>query len=333
MKKILLTIPLLLASTAFAKVDVSGYITPIIQSGAMTPSDDFKNEISVKNAAVEFSGEVNKNLTATVVLWADQDQIENNSYSLIDEAYMTQTFGNGHIKVGKSYLPFGDLGTSFVHYTEVYNAANTQADILEGGYTYMGVTAKVYTYESPAWKSGEKEGLNSYGAQLEYENKMVSLKLGYRTNLAGKLGATGAVKKTPGAYIAAARVNYMGFGLFAEYLSSLGEYDVADFTYVKGKVTPSVANIELTYSYEIMGKMFDIGVGYQMVDDVPVAAGSANLSIKPTEVITAGLNFHVDENAILKLEHKRTTDEKTDKGGATDGHTSCLTTLAYELTF
>lgn len=348
MKKLILPAALLLSSAAFAKIEMSGYITPAFKMGADSASDAYTNELYIDDVSVVFEGQVNDNLTGTFALWAKQDVIEDTTlYSLVDEAYLTQKMGDAYLKGGWSYLPFGDTSTMFLTDSATYQFGTMQRTMIEAGYDWKGLSVKAFAYNRPQWavKADEKAGLNSYGANVSYEHEMFTVGAGYISNMAGAyllgLDDSGTLEKVVGAYSVNGSFNYMGFSLLASYMMASGDFNTADAKYTKNgadkKITPSALNLELGYTYAVMGKDVTVGVGYQMQNGVTSFnddSGNATTQyLLPTQILLAGANIAMDANSTVKLEYRQATDEKADKGGQTDGHTASKFSLAYNLNF
>lgn len=339
MKKLLVPAALLLSSAAMAKIEMSGYMTPAFKMGADSASDSYTNELYIDDASVVFEGQVNENLTGTFALWAKQDVIDDAKlYSLLDEAYLTHKMGDAYVKGGWSYLPFANTSTMFLTDATTWQFGTMQRTMIEAGYGWNGLSVKAFGYNRPAWavKEGDKAGLNSYGASVNYEQEMFSVGAGYISNMSGAylldLDDTSAgLQKVIGAYAVNGTFNYMGFSLLASYVMATGDYNLADAKYTKDgedkKVSPYALNLELGYTYPVMGKKVTVGVGYQTQE------GTSDNALLPTTIMLAGANIAMDDNSTVKVEYRQAKDEKANKGGATDGHTASKFSLAYNINF
>ncbi len=340
MKKTSIALLMLLSSTAFAKVNVSGVITPTIKSGAASASDAHTLDIEMADAQLNFEAEIKKDLTATLVIYADQEALEDSSaYSLVDEAYIVQKIGDASIKVGRSYINFGSQETNFISDPTTLEFGEVQTEVVEANYEKMGFTGAIFTYEASAWEDG-KEGLNSYGASLGYENDYFALGASYISNMSNSEfleDLSGKVESMPAAYAVYGKANYKGLAIMAEYMSAVDSFNNAEFTYSKNgvdqEVTPSTLNLEIAYTHPVMGKDVTVATGYQMNSEIGTEATSGDKVLAPTQVLLAGASVDIYEGANLAVEYRQATDEKSNKGGATDGHTAHMTTLAYSLEF
>ena len=76
MKKLMLPLALLLSQATLAKVEVSGFITPSLKFGSDSASDSYKKTLEMIDAGVTFEGEIKENLSATIELLADQENLD-----------------------------------------------------------------------------------------------------------------------------------------------------------------------------------------------------------------------------------------------------------------
>lgn len=336
MKNLIICAAILLSTAAVADLEISGVITPTIKSGSTSASEAHITNFEVADAQLEFVGQVNSNLTGTLIFFADQEYMDDpTSYSLIDEAYLTQNIFDLSIKFGRSYLPFGSQETSFISDPVTLTFGEVQTDLLELSTEKWGLSGAIYTYAASAWEDGEKEGLNSYGATLAYEHKHFALGASYLSNMSksGILDLTGVVNKMPGAYALFGKGNYKGVSLLAEYMSALSSFDSGEYTYTKNgvdrEVTPSVFNVEVAYTRTLFGKEVSIAMGHQFNYEV----ATSDKVLAPAVVFLTGISVNIYEGANLALEYRQATDHKATEGGATDEHTAQMTTLAYSIEF
>ena len=336
MKKLMLPLALLLSQATLAKVEVSGFITPSLKFGSDSASDSYEKTLEMIDAGVTFEGEIKENLSATIALLADQENLDQaDAFSLVDEAYMTQKWSNGlSLKAGRSYLNFGNFDTAFITDTTTLSFGEIQTNLVELGHEYNGLNYAVYAYNTSAdhVEAGDKAGLNSYGATASYERDNLMVGASYLSNIAPTAlyeFDNSQLKKVVGAYSIFGKVNMHGLGIYASYMSGLKNFNKEDASYVTGekKFNPMALNIEASYAHELMGKEWTVALGYQKQE------GVANDLLLPSTILLAGLSVAVDEKATVALEYRHAMDKKTSDGGATDEKEAGKTTLAYQLSF
>ena len=337
MKKLMLPLALLLSQAALAKVEVSGFITPSLKFGSDSASDSYKKTLEMIDAGVTFEGEIKENLSATIALLADQENLDQaDAFSLVDEAYMTQKWSNGlSLKAGRSYLNFGNFDTAFITDPTTLSFGEIQTNLVELGHEYHGFSYALYAYNTASHQveEGDKAGLNSYGATASYEQEHFMVGTSYLSNISPsalvELDDTKQLKKTVGAYSVFGKVNFQGLGIYAAYMSGLKDFDKGDVSYMSGekKLNPMALNLEASYAHEVMGKEWTLALGYQKQEGVVDAA------LMPSTILLAGLSVAIDEKATVALEYRHAIDKKESDGGATDEKEAGKTTLAYQLAF
>lgn len=337
MKKLMLPLVLLLSQSAFAKIEMSGFITPSIKFGGDSASDSYEQTFEMIDAGITFEGEIKENLTATVAILADQENLDDASaFSLIDEAYFSQQWQSRlSLKAGRSYINFGNYDTALISDPATLIFGEVQTNLIELGHTYKGFNYSIYAYNTASHQveEGEKAGINAYGVSASYEVENYTLGASYVSNIAPSssvdLDDTKQLQKQVGAYALYGKIQLQGFGIYASYMQGTDDFDLEDASYLSGtkKFNPMALNVETTYAHELMGKEWTFALSYQK------QKGLTDGTLMPSTILLAGLNIALDENTQLALEYRHAMDEKQSDGGATDEKKAAKTTLAYKLSF
>lgn len=344
MKKLMLSIALLLSGHAMAKVELSGFVTPSLKMGSDSTSESYETKLEMIDAGITIEGEVRPGLSGTIALVSEQENLDDaSSFSLIDEAYLTQSWEFGTaLKAGRSYLNFGNYETAFISDPSTLLFGEIQTNLLELSYSKNGFNTALYFYNSDEShvKEGDKGGLSSYGATASYQTENATLGLSYISNMAGSslvdLDSSKKMKKVIGAYSAFAHLKLNSIGISAALMQALNSFDPADASYMMGtkKIRPMAINIELNYSYEL----WTASLGWQKQKGIVARDADDNYSLNeavllPSTIYLAQIAVAIDENAKLSLEHRLALDEKAADGGASDEGQAAKTTLAYNLAF
>lgn len=280
-------------------------------------------------ATVELSAEarINDWTRAQLVLLYEEDGTEP-----MDLDVGTLTFGNPDaspwfLTGGRQYVPFGRFETGMVSDPLTLELGETWESALRVGFASEGPYGSVYLFNGDVDEGAREDRADSYGAQLGWasgdaENGF-DLGLSWIANLADSdtlqetdnaaasgILADGVVERVAGAALHA--VYHAGpFTLIGEYVGATAEFDPADLTFAGAGARPAAWNLEVDYTFDLLGREASIAVGHQRSDEalgigLPRARSLATLSIG------------VLEKAAVSFEYALAEDYATTDGGSSD---------------
>jgi hypothetical protein len=265
-----------------------------------------------------------------VLLWEEDDteQVE------VDEG--TITLGNTEISpfyltTGKFAVPFGTYETTMISDPLTLEIGETPQSAVQVGLEHpSGFRGSIYTFNGDIDEDGEDDTIKCFGANVGYGLEVGRLGLeidaGWINNIADSDGLGGwiednglALEEYAGGFTGQVIATVAPFTLIGEYVAATD--DIA-FTNNPDQEAPSAYNIEIGYSFELMGKEFTLGVAYQGTDNCG--------GILPETRLLASMGVGLGENVGVALEYAHDEDYDVSDGGTGDEADMVTVQLAVE---
>jgi hypothetical protein len=257
-----------------------------------------------------------------------------------------------YFTAGQIYVPFGAYETNLVSDPLTLEIGETRETAAQLGFVYEGFSGSVYAFNGDNKVDGENE-IGGWGANLAYAMETDTLTwtvgVGYindlgdsdslhdtvadnreavleELDLAGDPAAdtfsTDPVDRTAG-WTANLAVIYGDFNFIAEYLSATDDFDSDSLSFRDSGARPSAWNIEVAYSFDVLGKESVAAVAYQGTDE------AVALEL-PKESWLVGWSIGIFDNTALSFEYRYDTDYSTSEGGTGDNGSTVIAQLAVE---
>ncbi|MDL2269599.1 LbtU family siderophore porin [Desulfosarcina sp. OttesenSCG-928-A07] len=260
-----------------------------------------------------------------------------------DEAYVT--LGNVDkfplfFSLGLLYVPFGDFSTHMLQdpFTQVLGETNDAGAVL--GYSQFGLTASVFAYNGMDEEDSDNDTINAYGAALSYgfedDNKTFNAGVAWISNIADSVELSDYIHdalqdagQDPdyfpdeiSAMAAYVNATWGPFGMIAEYVKALDDFDEFFANGSGGDLEPAALTTELSYTTSFFDLETVFALGYQQSWD----AGG----FLPEHRYIGVVSFGIFEGTTLSFEYYYDEDYDTgDNGTDNNGH-AFTTRVAYE---
>jgi hypothetical protein len=257
-----------------------------------------------------------------------------------------------YLTAGQIYVPFGVYETNLVSDPLTLEIGETRETTALLGVEYQGIGASVYGFNGDNKLNGDSR-ISSWGANLSYaweqDDVAVAASAGWINNLGDSDSlqdtlsdnrnatfeelleaedpradtfSTDPVNRTAG-WTAAIGVVVGQFNFIGEYLSATDNFDPDSLSFKDNGAEPSAWNIELGYSFPVLGKETVAAVAYQGTDEA--------LALElPKESWLVGWSIGIFENTALSFEYRHDSDYDEDDGGTGESGNSFVAQLAVE---
>ena len=293
--------------------------------------DENTSDITLATVEVGLEAKVCDWAVANVVLlWQEDDtpQVE------VDEG--TITLGNTektpiYLAAGKFVVPFGSYETNMISDPLTLEIGETPQSAVQLGLEHpSGFTASVYTFNGDIDEDGEDDKIKCFGANVGYglegDNMAIDIGAGWINNIADSDGLGGWIddsgfnlKDYVGGLTGHVILTFTPFMVIGEYVAAM---DDIEFTNNPKLESPSAYNIELGYTFELMGKETTLGVAYQGTDKCG--------GILPETRLVASIGVGLGENVAVALEYAHNDDYDVSDGGTGDEADIFTVQLALE---
>lgn len=260
------------------------------------------------------------------------------------------------LTAGQLYVPFGAYETNLVSDPLTLEIGETRETTARVGFVYQGFSGSVYGFNGDNQIDG-KDQINNWGANLSFAQESEDLTWAVGASYINNLGDSDSLQDTiadnrteavleaqeaaatdPNVLVPSAdptdRVDgwtanfgviYKNFNFIAEYLTAAGKFDPIDLARENNGVIrgakPSAWNLELGYSFPVLGKESTAAVAYQESKD---ALGLA----LPKSRLLVGWSVEVYKFTSLSFEYHRDNDYETSEGGTGDSSDTYTAQLA-----
>jgi hypothetical protein len=265
-----------------------------------------------------------------VLLWQEDDtpQVE------VDEGTITLVNTERspfYLTAGKFAVPFGAYETNMISDPLTLEIGETYQSAVQAGLEHpSGFRGSAYTFNGDIDEDGEDDTITCFGANvgygLEVGNIGLDIGAGWINNIADSDGLGGwiddsglTLKEYPGGFTGHVVVTVAPFMVIGEYVAAM---DDLAFTNDPKQEAPSAYNIELGYTFALMGKESTVGVAYQGTDNCG--------GIVPETRLIASIGVSIGENVGVALEYARDEDYEVRDGGTGDEADVITAQLALE---
>jgi hypothetical protein len=321
-----------------SSVSISG----LVQVETRFHEDYEGNETSdfvVDEFALGIEAQANKYVKAQMGFLYEEDATDLE----IDEAFIT--LGNEtelpfYFSVGQLYVPFGHFESHMISDPLTLEIGEAREKAAQLGFETHGLYGSVYIFNGMTQDSAEDK-IDHYGANLGFANETETLSydlgVGYISDMGDSDGISGALEGVaPGGELSeladydyvdglAAHLlfNIGPVSLIGEYLTALDDFN-ADHVAFKGEgAEPKAWNVELGYTFNIVGKETTFALGYQGTDE------AVAIELPETRIL-AGLSMGVYKNTTVSVEYAHDEDYDVSDGGTGEEAKSVILQLAVE---
>lgn len=321
------------------KIEGTGVPGGLSFSGAVEVEAGFANgygdvntsDITLATVELGLEAEVCDWAAANVVLLWEEDDTEQVE---VDEG--TITLGNTekspfYLTAGKFVVPFGNYETNMISDPLTLEIGETSQSAMQLGLEHpSGFTASVYTFNGDIDEDGEDDKIKCFGANagyaLEGDSMSVDIGAGWINNIADSNGLgdwigdnSYTLKDYVGGFTGYVILNFSSFMVIGEYVAAM---DDLEFTNNPKLESPSAYNIELGYTFGIMGKETTLGIAYQGTDKCG--------GILPETRLVASIGVGLGDNVGVALEYAHDDDYSKTDGGTGDEADIITVQLAIE---
>jgi len=321
------------------KIKSSGLLEGVSFSGVLEVEAGFENGYGDVNTSDITLATVELGLEAEVCDWAvanlvllweedDTEQVE------VDEGSIT--FGNAeksplYLTAGKFVVPFGTYETTMISDPLTLELGETPQSAVQVGLEHpSGLSASVYSFNGDIDEDGEDDTVKCFGADVGYGLEVGTIGLaigaGWINNIADSDGLGGwieenkfTLKEYAAGFTGHVVVTVMPFMVIGEYVAATD--DIA-FTNNPKQQAPSAYNIEIGYTFELMGKDATLGIAYQGTDNCG--------GILPETRLIASMGVGLGEQVGIALEYAHNEDYDVSQGGTGDEADIVTVQLAIE---
>jgi hypothetical protein len=228
-------------------------------------------------------------------------------------------------------VPFGTYETTMISDPLTLEIGETpQSAALVGLEHPSGLSASVYSFNGDIDEDGEDDTIKCFGADVGYglEAGTIGLAIGagWINNIADSDGLGGwieenkfTLKEYAAGFTGHVVITVAPFTVIGEYVAAMD--DIA-FTNNPKQEAPSAYNIELGYTFELMGKESTLGVAYQGTDSCG--------GILPEMRTLASIGVGLVGNVGVALEYAHDEDYDVSQGGTGDEADIVTVQLAIE---
>lgn len=252
----------------------------------------------------------------------------------LEEAYVRIANFNEspvYAELGRQYIEFNHYNTHPIirSLDQVLSESNQTVGEI-GVVTPQGFHASLYGFDNQLANDSNEDNGN-FGLGVGYSQDMDQMKFdvgaGYLYNMAGGVSdvtasintvhssfgnPTGMYYSVVGGGALWGKVQSGPFGLKANYVSAMSDFDVRDLPYINGATLagakPWAFGIQGDYGFNAIGKQHDVYLGYQKGHDMVALA-------TPKDRVLVGYNVGIVKNADVGLEYAHDQDYDTNEGG------------------
>jgi len=254
--------------------------------------------------------------------------------------------------VGQVYVPFGAYETNLVSDPLTLEIGETRETAAELGFVHQGFGGSVYGFNGDHKLNGDNR-ISSWGANLSYAWEQDDITVAGGVGWINNLGDSDSLQDTvadnrnatfdelvegedpradsfstdpidrTGGWTANLAVIVGQFNFIGEYLSATDDFDPDSLSYKDHGARPSAWNIELGYSFPVLGKETVAAVAYQGTDE------AVGLEL-PKESWLIGWSIGLFDNTALSFEYRNDSDYSEGEGGTGDSGNSFVAQLAVE---
>ncbi|MCL5260493.1 MAG: LbtU family siderophore porin, partial [Gammaproteobacteria bacterium] len=223
--------------------------------------------------------------TAVMIFTYDNNRVANlplvtNSRVQISRGFVTLGDLNKfpmYLTVGQMYVPFGNYGSYMVNNPPTYYLAKTKERAALLGFAKYGIYASVYGYKGEVTTFKTQDASRYLGVNVGYkfskDKFSADVAFGYIGDIAesagmqsvftnAAYGVNDALQHTVGGASARVKLGLDRFTLIGEYESAVRSFAAQDMTFNHKGAVPKALETELVYSFPILGKPNNIGIGY-----------------------------------------------------------------------
>ncbi len=295
------------------------------------PGEDDEDSSDLTLATVELGvdAEISDYVSAHVLfLYEDDEDV------VVDEG--TITIGGGekfpmYLTAGKMYVPFGSFETAMISDPLTLELGETRETAVLVGSELNGFYGSAYVFNGDVDEDGDDSHIDNFGLNAGYavekDGFSVDVGVSYINNLldsdgwedirdggreeAEEQGYTFAPREYVGGIGVHAIVNVGPFSVIGEYVTALEEVEWNNSDVVAGTlasmgrsdreegIKPSTWNIEVDYTFELLGKETVVGMAYQGSDDTgnefPEARYMGVVGMEIFTATTLALEYYHDE--------------------------------------
>jgi len=240
---------------------------------------------------------------------------------------LQNTGGEGiNLKLGKIYLPFGQLKTNLVNDTLGLELVSPAESIgFRESAALMGWSADNLSIEGYAFNGDDDDEMSGFGVSFGYGNEALDIGVDYLSNVAGSVMIGDALEESqgvaPNGDISAVSINGMAQWGAATLLAEYIQIDDLDKIGFLSDDAPSFSQLDLGYD---LGNGWRLAAAYQLTDE------SAILSM-PESRITAGVATSIfDDVVAVSLELWHDQDYCEGDGGSGEVFNGLVLQIASE---
>jgi hypothetical protein len=337
MKKIILTILFMFSCNTLAKTDSQmngdskGYMPNIEFSGYLEIVTEFINNFDSPSTSDVYLSEANLNAKSQLnkKIKAEIQFFHADRYAdlRLDEGFLTyKASGSINIHAGRYQIPFGeyDSGLAYSSYVKAIGKSKQDAVGFELNQGLFRFSAYAFNGEGETSVEGDK--IDSYGAEIRFEQPKWLLAVGYVNNLNDSVRLVGKVT-TNNKYVDASVVTLKykfdnGFKIYGEYITSFSKFAQQDLAFKNQGAQVSAYQSEVSYTREMFGKEMTIAASFQKSKE------SNALSIAETR-FTFGVSRELVQDTVLYCEFFHDDDYDVADGGTGKSGNSFAALLAH----
>ncbi|MCW8839738.1 MAG: LbtU family siderophore porin [Gammaproteobacteria bacterium] len=263
-------------------------------------------------STVELAAEAHLNAWthAQVVYLFEEDATEPGE---IDQAILT--LGNAerspiYLSAGRMYLPFGNFESGMVSDPLTLELAEIRESALQLGFDSAGFYGSLYAFNGDTAEAGEDDGINHFGANLGFAGEHFDIGAGYLSTLADSdanqelIEPFGAMQENVPGVAAHVIIERGPFTVIGEYVGANRDFASTDPAFPGEGARPSAWNLELDYSFQMMGKEASLGVARQRTSEavaleLPKSKTLATFSVALFEATALSLEYAMAEDYSL----------------------------------
>ncbi|MBK1706013.1 LbtU family siderophore porin [Halochromatium glycolicum] len=234
-----------------------------------------------------------------------------------------------YFTAGQFYLPFGAYETNLVSDPLTLEIGEIRESAAEVGFVYEGFGGSVYTFQGDNEVDGDTR-IDSWGANLSFAQELDAVSWTVGAGYISNLGDSDSLRDTvvdptdfTGGWTANLAVVFQDFNLIGEYLGAIDEFNAGELDFDGNGAKPEAWNIELGYSFEVLGKESVAAVAYQ-------GSNEALALELPEERWLVGWSIGIFDGTALSFEYSHDSDYSTGKGGTGEEANAFVAQLAVE---
>lgn len=326
----------------YRNIEIAGLIE--VEASYLSPYEgDSESDIVLATAELGIRSQVNDWVEAGISFLYEQDETDLE----VDVAYLT--LANADVSplfltAGQVYVPFGVYETNLVSDPLTLDIGEARETALQLGFEQSGFSGSLYVFNGDNNIKG-KDRIGSWGANLgfsqESDDRSWSVGAGYISDLGdsdtlhesindnrvagAELNPDLSIDPTErtGGWTLNAAASFGPFSLIGEYLSATDDFDPASLDFKGEGARPSAWNIEVGYSFRLLGRESVAAVAYQGTREA--------LALElPKERWLLGWSIEIFDRTSLSLEWARDRDYGARDGGTGKSGDTLTAQLAVE---